>query len=62
MRNEFLLFLAKNNFIYPNFLGLEFIQYKHFLKRNYLTYDNTSTLIESVNAALMNIPYYHKWA
>ena len=60
MRNEFLLFLAKNNFIYPNFLGLEFIQYKYFLKRNYLSYDNTSTLIESVNAALMNIPYYQQ--
>ena len=60
MRNEFLLFLAKINFIYPNLLGLEFIQYKSFLKRNYLSYDNTSTLIESVNAALMNIPYYQQ--
>jgi phenylacetate-CoA ligase len=60
MRNEFLLSLAKINFIYPNFLGLEFIQYKSFLKRNYLSYDNTSTLIESVNAALMNIPYYQQ--
>ncbi len=60
MRNEFLLSLAKINFIYPNFLGLEYIQYKSFLKRNYLSYDNTSTLIESVNAALMNIPYYQQ--
>jgi len=60
MRNEFLLFLAKINFIYPNYLGLEYIQYKYFLKRNYLSYDNTSTLIESVNAALMNIPYYQQ--
>ena len=60
MRNKFLLFLAKINFIYPNFLGIEFIQYKYFLKKYYLSYDNTSMLIKSVNTALMNIPYYQQ--
>ena len=60
MNNEFLLSLAKINFIYPDFLGLDFIKYKLFLKRNYLSYDNTSPLIESVNAAIMNVPYYQQ--
>jgi phenylacetate-CoA ligase len=60
MKNKIFLLLAQLNFFYPWFLGIKFFQYKLFLKKNRLNYDNTQDLLELVNKSIDSIPYYRK--
>lgn len=58
MKSVFLLFLAKLNFIFPNFLGIAFIRYQKFIKKNRAKFDNTQALLQVVNQAKSTVPFY----
>lgn len=58
MKNELLLMLSRLNFLFPNWLGIRFIRYKFFVRRNYRQYDNTARLLSIVNKTIKEVPYY----
>ncbi len=58
MKNKFLIFLARLNFIFPHYLGIKFINYGKFLKENYNNYNNTVDVLKMVNHSISNIPFY----
>lgn len=54
-----LIALSKLNFIYPKLLGFGYLYYKNvFLKNNFKIYNPEQKLLEIVNNAIKNVPYY----
>ena len=58
MKKKILIFLSRLNIIYPYYLGVSFIKYRVFFKKNYHFYDNNISLFSAVNNSLRSIPFY----
>lgn len=58
MKNKLLIFLARLNFIYPNYLGLAYIKYRFFFKRNRKEFNQFPLLKSIVNESKQSVPHY----
>ena len=59
IKHYVLIALCKLNFIYPKLLGFGYLYYKNvFLKNNFKSYNPEQKLLEVVNTAIKNVPYY----
>ena len=58
MVNTLLIALAQVNFTFPYLLGYSFIKYRRFLKKNLNSYNPEHKLLNIVNTAIKNVPYY----
>ena len=59
MKNKVLLFFLKLNIFYPWLLGVKFFLYrKNRLEKNRQSFNQSSELLNVVNRAIMEVPYY----
>lgn len=61
MKNKILFLLLRLNLFYPWLLGLNYFRYrKNRLIKNYQNFDNSSELLNAVNKAIKDVPFYKR--
>lgn len=58
MKNKILILLTRLNFIFPNYLGIPYIKYRLFFKKNQKRYNNYPRLFQIVKDSKAVVPFY----